>query len=194
MQPSEALKHSITNWDDETIGILTQNLLYQIFSDQVSIYMDCLEALPTNQYSDLKKIFPGKAGRTLRRTALQIPGMQSLAVLSAKRKIRSWIVFSAEAFRYVCDDRSLAKHAPDRIVKALDKYDAEQNDLAFWSDLSDLKRKVIMDGLELKVYLALIARRKNWKNFEGKYYFTAILDRIFAQIEKRAGGYMGDTR
>jgi len=54
--------------------------------------MDCLESLLTNQYSDLKKIFAGEAGRAYRRTALQIPGMVVLADLSAKNNIKSWIV------------------------------------------------------------------------------------------------------
>jgi len=42
MQPSDILKRSISNWDDETIGILEGNLLYQTFSDKISIYLDCL--------------------------------------------------------------------------------------------------------------------------------------------------------
>jgi hypothetical protein len=155
------LKRAISNWDDETIAILAKNLLYQTFSNRLSIYLDCLESLPTNQYSDLKKIFQGKDGRYLRRTALQIPGMAALAELSAKSDIKSWIVFSAEVFRYICDDRNLAKYAPDRIVNALDTYHSEQDDSYSWSDLSYLKRKVVIDGLEIDVYLALIARRKN---------------------------------
>ncbi len=110
MQPSEVLKRAISNWDDETIAILAQNLLHQTFSDRISIYLDCLESLPTNQYSDLKKIFPGEEGRELRRTALQIPGMEALAELSAKSEINSWIVFSAEAFRYICDDRNHSRN------------------------------------------------------------------------------------
>ena len=36
MHPSEVLMHNVTNWDDETIEILTQNLLYQTFSDKIS--------------------------------------------------------------------------------------------------------------------------------------------------------------
>ena len=185
MQPSDALMRSISSWDDETIGILKQNLLYQTFSDKISIYLDCLESLPTNQYSDLNKIYPGEAGKELRRTTLQIPGLASLSDLSAKNNIKSWIVFSAEAFRYICDDRTLAKHAPDRIPKAFDQYNAEQDDRYFWSDLSDLKRKVVINDLEIDVYLALIARRKNWKNEAGEYYFTAMLDKIFSQIERQ---------
>jgi hypothetical protein len=31
-----------------------------------------------------------------------------------------WAVCSAEAYRYICDDRNLAKNAPDRIVKVVD--------------------------------------------------------------------------
>ena len=189
MQPSEPLKHAISNWDDETIGLLTQNLLYQTFSDKISIYMDCLESLPTNQYNDLKKIFPGEEGRELRSTALQIPGAAALADLSAKNNIQSWIVYSAEAFRYICDEKSLGNNAPDRIVEALNKYYAEQDDRSFWSELSDLKRKVVINGLEIDVNLALIARRKNWKNKSGEYYFTAMLDGILSQILKQ-GGYL----
>jgi len=36
LQPSEELKRSIANWDDETIGVLTQNLLYETSSDKIS--------------------------------------------------------------------------------------------------------------------------------------------------------------
>ena len=147
--------------------------------------MDCLESLPTNQYKDLNKIFPGEEARELRRTTLQFPGMEALADLSAKNDIKSWIVFSVEAFRYICDDSTLAKNAPDRIVEALDVYHSEQDDSCFWSDLSDLRRKKDVNGLDIDVYLALIARRKNWKNKSGKYYFTAMLDRIFSQIQDR---------
>jgi len=144
--------------------------------------MDCLESLPTNQYSDLNKIFPGVAGRELRRTSLQIPGIAALADLSAKSDIKSRIVFSAETFRYFGADRTLAKNAPDRIVKALDTYQSEKDDSYFWLDLSDLKRKVVINDLKITVYLSLIARRKNWKNKAGEYCFTAMLDRIFSEI------------
>ena len=147
--------------------------------------MDCLESLPTNQYSDLNKIFPGEEARELRKTALQIPGIQALADLSAKNDIKSWIVFSAEAFRYICGDRTLAINAPDRIVEALDSSNSDPGDRDFWVELSDLRRKVDINGLEIDVYLALIARRKNWKNKAGKCYFTAMLDRIFSQIQDR---------
>ena len=71
--------------------------------------------------------------------------------------------------------------------KALYKYYAEQDDRYFWSDLSDLNRKVVTNDLDITVYLALIARRKNWKNEVGEYYFTAMLDKIFSQIERQAG-------
>jgi hypothetical protein len=88
MHPSDILKRSISNWNDETIEILAHNLLYQTCSDKISIYLDCLESLPTNQYNDLKKIFPRKAGSELRRTTLQIPGMEALSELSANRNIK----------------------------------------------------------------------------------------------------------
>ena len=111
--------------------------------------------------------------------------MQALTDLSAKNDIKSWIVFSAEAFRYICDDRTLAINAPDRIVKALDTYHSEHDNSHFWSELSDLRRNVVINDLEIDVYLALIARRKNWKDKAGKYYFTDMLDRIFSQIQDR---------
>jgi hypothetical protein len=68
----------------------------------------------------LKKILTSKEGWELWRTALQIPGMVALVDLSAKNIIKSWAVFSAEAYRYFCDDRILAKNSPEMIVKAVD--------------------------------------------------------------------------
>ena len=182
MYSNDVLLRSISNWNDETIEILAHNLLYQDCSDKISLYFDCLESLPTNQYNDLKKLFPKNVGKELRRTSLQIPGMENLSNLSTKCSIKSWIVFSAEAFRYICQDKTLAKYAPDRIISALDNNVADQDDQELWSDLCDLKRKVIINDIEITVYLSLIARRKNWRNKTGKHYFTVMLDKIITQI------------
>jgi hypothetical protein len=96
-------------------------------------------------------------------------------------------VFSVEAFRYICKDRTLAKYAPDRIVKALDVNCSDKDDRHLWSDLSDLKRRVVINDLEITVYLSLIARRKNWKNKLGKHFFTVMLDKIISQIVIQEG-------
>lgn len=63
MQPNKKLMKCVPNWKHETIKILTENLLSSTYSDQVSLYFDCLESLPTNQYSDLKKSLPKKQAR-----------------------------------------------------------------------------------------------------------------------------------
>lgn len=185
MQPNKKLMKSVSNWNHETINILTENLLASTYSDQVSLYFDCLESLPTNQYSDLKKIFNQKAGKELRKNTLQIPSMENLFKVSIKHNINSWIVFSAEAYRYICMDKTLAKNAPDRIIQTIDENLLEKDDEHFWEKLHDLKSTVLINNREITVYLSLIARRKNWKNKIGEYYFTVMLDKIFSKIKEQ---------
>jgi len=185
MQPNDELMESVSNWNRETIEMLNKNLLSSTYSDQVSLYFDCLESLPTNQYIDLKKIFNKKVGKELRKNTLQIPGMKNLFKVSSEHDINSWIVFSAEAYRYICEDKTLAKNAPDRIIQAIDENLLEKDDEKFWEKLHDLKKTKLINNREITVYLTLIARRKYWKNKMGEYYFTVMLDKIFTKINER---------
>jgi hypothetical protein len=184
MQPNKKLRQSVSNWGHETIDILRENLLTSTYSNKVSLYFDCLESMPTNQYSDLKKIFTKEEGKELRKNTLQIPGMENLIKVSNEHNINSWIVFSAEAYRHICKDKTLAKSAPDRIIKAIDENVLDKNDEKFWVKLHDLKNYILMDNKKITVYLTLIARRKNWKNKLGEYYFTVMLYKIFSKINE----------
>lgn len=82
-------------------------------------------------------------------------------------------------------NKTLAKNAPDRIIKAIDENLLEKDDEHFWEKLHDLKSTVLINNREITVYLSLIARRKNWKNKIGEHYFTIMLDKIFSKIEEQ---------
>jgi hypothetical protein len=151
-------------------------------SDRLKLFFDCLEALPTNQYSDLNKLFPGKNGRALRRRVLQDSGFRNLIQVSEQKNINSWVVFSAEAYRIVVGDRSAAKDAPNRICSAIDHYFSDHDKSRFWDSLADLRTTVNYEAHSFRVYLSLIARHKYRKAENGERYFTVMLDRILEEI------------
>ena len=182
MQPSRDLIDSISHWSSSTIDTLSTNLLHPTYSNQVTLFFDCLESLPTNQYNDLKKIFRKKEGNELRNKILQKPGVEHLIDISKKNHINTWIIFSAEAYRYIVGSSTVAKYAPTRIKNAIDKYQIEGDIKRFWLYLHDLKETVVINGFEISVYLTLIARRKNDMAPDGKRYFTLMLDQIFSDI------------
>lgn len=182
MNPPEKLKKTITSWTSSSPNILSEYLLKGEYSDKIMLFFDCLEALPTNQYSDLKKLFSGKEGRKLRKQALQNPGYKNIIGISQRNYIKSWIVFSAEAYRYIVGEKDIAKYAPDRICKAIDDYTINKNTNIFWESLKDLKKKIRHNTYEVTVYLSLIARRKNWEARNGEKYFTIMLNQIFDHI------------
>ena len=184
MQPSKKLKDSIAQWSNNTINTLSTSLLNPTYSDQITLFFDCLESLPTDQYKDLKKIFPRRKGRELRKQTLQNPGIEHLYSISHKNNITTWVVFSAEAYRNVIGVNNIAKYAPKRIRSAIDQYALEQDTDQFWQSLNDLKSTLVINDIEITVYLSLIARRKNDKTPDGKRYFTLMLDQIFQDITK----------
>lgn len=185
----DAVWHAIANWDDTTPEVLSEYLINCVYSSQVQLYFDCLEALPTNQYSDLKKLFRDKSGRALRKQTLQDPGFQNLIEVSNQNNISSWIVFSAEAYRRIIEKSSItedastiAKNAPNRICKAIDDYLFERDGTAFWHCLGDLRTRIDYEGHSIAVYLSLIARGKHWKADGGENYFTLMIDQILRDI------------
>jgi hypothetical protein len=182
MQPPEELWDSILKWSNNTINILSNHLLDPDYSDKITLFFDCLESLPTNQYLDLNKIFRKKKGRELRRRILQDPGVDHLYNVSHKNNITSWIVFSAQAYRNIVGREDVAKIAPKRIRSAIDQYQTQKDKEIFWKILEDLRIKIAINGQQIKVYLALIARRKNDKAKNGERYFTLMLDQIFKDI------------
>ena len=182
MNPPQNLMEAITNWTDSSPHTLSDYLLKGGYSDKFILFFDCLEELPTNQYADLKKIFHGKIGRNLRKQELQIPGYQNIINISKKHQIKSWIIFSSEAYRYVARDRKIARHAPKRICHAIDDYISNGDKKKFWISLNDLKSTINYDNYEITVYLSLIARRKNWQAQNGEKYFTIMLNQIFDHI------------
>jgi len=184
MHPSNELIDSISQWSSDTIGTLSANLLNPTYSDEITLFFDCLESLPTNQYSDLGKIFKNKKGKALRKKTLQDPGIEHLYKISKKNNITSWVVFSAEAYRNIIGEKNIAKYAPKRIRNAIDKYHLEQDNDLFWQTLNDLRSSFVINDLEITVYLSLIARRKNDKTTDGRRYFTLMLDQIFQDIAK----------
>jgi len=164
---------------------LSINLLNPNYSDKITLFFDCLESLPTNQYLDLNKIFPKKKGKELRKNILQNPGIEHLQCISKKNNITSWIVFSAEAYRKIVGRKNIAKYAPKRIRSAIDRYHLEKDSTNVWKMLNDLRHTTIINGSEITVYLSLIARRKNDKTPDGKRYFTLMLDQIFQDIARQ---------
>lgn len=184
MQPSRKLADSIAHWSNSTIDTLSTNLLNPAYSDQITLFFDCLESLPTNQYIDLKKIFLKKKGKELRKNILQNPGFEHLYEISKKNNIASWVVFSAEAYRNIIGLSNIAKYAPKRIRGAIDQYHLEKDSENFWHSLNDLKKTVMIKDTKVTVYLSLIARRKNDKTPDGERYFTLMLDQIFKDIIK----------
>ncbi len=184
MQPSKKLSDSISHWSSGTIDTLSINLLHPAYSDQITLFFDCLESLPTNQYIDLKKIFRKKQGRELRKNILQNPGIEHLLKISKKNNIASWVLFSAEAYRNIIGSSKIAKYAPQRIRNAIDQYHLTKDSEHFWQSLNDLKKTVIIKDTKITVYLSLIARHKNDKTPNGKRYFTLMLDQIINDITK----------
>jgi hypothetical protein len=146
------------------------------------LFFDCLESLPTNQYLDLNKIFSKRQGRELRKNILLSPGIEHLYRVSFKNNINSWIVFSAQAYRNLVGDRSVAKKAPERILNAIDQYLIHKDIELFWKMLEDLKTVILIKDREITLYLTLIARRKNDKTSSGERYFTLMLDQIIQDI------------
>ena len=185
MRPQKELLNSVSHWSNETINILSNCLLYPEYSDKITLFFDCLEPLPTNQFLDLNIIFSGKKGRELRKTSSQDPGIEHLHCISKINKITSWVVFSVQAYRNILGDKDIAKHAPKKIKSALDQYQLTKNTSQFWQLLKDLKRPLKINDLEITVYLALIARRKNDLTSNGERYFTLMLDQIFQDITKQ---------
>lgn len=184
MHPSKELLDSISQWSSDTIKTLSANLLNPTYSDKISLFFDCLESLPTNQYVDLKKIFKNKKGKELRKNTLQNPGIEHLYRISKENNITSWVVFSAEAYRNIVRKKNIAKYAPKRIHNAIDQFQLEKDNELFWQRLKDLRSTFVINDLEITVYLSLIARRKNDKTTDGKRYFTLMLDKIFQDIAK----------
>ncbi len=184
MHPSKELLDSISQWSSDTIETLSANLLNPTYSDKISLFFDCLESLPTNQYIDLKKIFKNKKGKELRKNTLQNPGIEHLYRISKENNITSWVVFSAEAYRNIVREKNIAKYAPKRIRNAIDQFQLEKDNDLFWQTLNDLRSTFVINDLEITVYLSLIARRKNDKTTDGKRYFTLMLDKIFQDIAK----------
>ena len=183
LTPSHQLKKAIYEWSDDTIEILTQNLLSPTYSDQITLFFDCLEALPTNMNSDLATLFPN-IGKTkgFRKKFLQVSGKEQLDITSEQKDINSWIVFSVEAYRNIVENKNIGKDAPERIPKAIDDYLTSHENKLFWNELSDLKSTINVRGKKITVYLSLIARFKHSKTETGNYYFTAMLDQIFSDI------------
>lgn len=182
----DKIKEAITNWDSKTPEILSECLLSCDYSGRPRLFFDCLEALPTNQYGDLKKLFSRKSGQALRKQALQNPGFQNLVEVSQQNNIKSWIVFSAEVYRYLVGEINTAKNAPNRICKAIDDCLENNDTLKFWDSLKDLKRTIQYETCSITVYLALIARCKDWKTKNGEKYFTIMLNQILDDILKGA--------
>ena len=178
----EDIKDSIINWDSSAPEVLSECLLNCKYSDGLRIFFDCLEALPTNQYMDLKKLFPGKPGQALRKQVLQNPGFQNLVDVSRQNDICAWIVFSSEAYRYLVREIDTVKNAPERICRAIDDYHEDNDKFNFWDSLKDLKRTMEYGTYTVTVYLTLIARRKNWNAKNGEKYFTVMLDQILDDI------------
>ena len=172
MNPSENLMNAISNWKNDPPKILIEFLLNGGYSDKFILFFDCLEELPTNQYSDLKKLFSGEIGRNLRKQVLQNPGLGNLVQISKRHQIKSWIVFSAEAYRYIVGKKNIAKYAPKRICNSINTYISKKDINEYWKSLKDLKCKISLNNYEITVYLSLIARCKNWKTQNGQRYFT----------------------
>jgi hypothetical protein len=180
---TEEIDCAINNkWTNKTPDLLSECLLSCSYESRFSLFFDCLESLPTNQYGDLIKLFPKKNGRALRKQALQEPGFQNLIEISQQNNIKSWIVFSAEAYRYLVGKKDIAKNAPNRICSAIDDYLVKRDTIKFWDSLEDLKRTIQYEKKSITIYLSLIARRKNWKAENGEKYFTVMLNQIFGHI------------
>ena len=182
INPPEKIKKAINNWTSSTPEILSDCLLKGEYDSKFRLFFDCLESLPTNQYGDLKKLFQSKKGRTLRQSLLRAPGRQNLIEISQQNNIRTWIAFSVEAYRYLVGEKDIAKNAPNRICQSVDGYLEDGDTLKFWDSLKDLKRTIQHGTDFITVYLALIARRKDWKTKNGERYFTIMLNQIFDHI------------
>jgi hypothetical protein len=183
LHPDQQLKKAIYEWSDDTIGILTQDLLSPTYSEQITLFFDCLEALPTNMYSHLATLIPN-IGKTkgFRKKVLQVSGKEQLATISEQHNITSWIVFSVKAYRNIVGEDNIGKYAPKRIPKAIDDYLLNQDSRLFWDQLSDLKSTITVRGKKISVYLSLIARSKEHTASTGEYYFTVMLDQIMNDI------------
>jgi hypothetical protein len=182
INPPEKIKKAIKNWTSTTPEILSDCLLKGEYDSKFRLFFDCLESLPTNQYGDLKNLFQSKKGRTLRQSVLQAPGRQNIIEISQQNNIRTWIAFSVEAYRYLVGEKDIAKNAPNRICQAVDGYLEDGDTLKFWDSLKDLKSTIQHGTDSITVYLALIARRKDWKTKNGERYFTIMLNQIFDHI------------
>jgi len=182
MQPQKELLQSTSHWSNNTIDILSNHLLYPEYSQKITLFFDCLEPLPTNQYLDLNKIFTKKKGKQLRKKVSQDPGIEHLHSISKLNNITSWVVFSAQAYRNIVGEKHIAKNAPERIRSAIDQYQVTKNRATFWKMLNDLKSTIKINDLEIAVYLTLIARRKHDLTSNGERYFTLMLDQIFQDI------------
>ena len=182
MSPPDQIRNAIANWDSTTPEVLSECLMNCAYSRKVKLFFDCLEALPTNQYSHLNKLFQGERGRALRKQALRDPGFQNLVAVSKQNNISSWIVFSAEAYRRIIGERSIAKAAPTKICKAIDGYRSDHDSSRFWDSLGDMRKTINYETRPIKVYLSLIARYKYRKTENGEKYFTIMLNQILEDI------------
>jgi hypothetical protein len=183
LNPNPEMKKAIYEWSDDTIRILTQHLLAPTYSKYITLFFDCLEALPTNQYLDLGTLIPNIGDtRGFRRQILQTPGKEQLTKISEQNNINSWIVFSVEAYRNIVGDNNIGKYAPERIPASIDNYIENHDNKLFWDQLSDLKHTITVRDKKITVYLSLIARYKELRTPKGGYYFTVMLDQIFNDI------------
>ncbi|MBT9141413.1 MAG: hypothetical protein DDT30_02005 [Dehalococcoidia bacterium] len=179
---TEEIDCAVKNWMDKTPDLLSECLLSCSYDSRFRLFFDCLESLPTNQYGDLKKIFKGKRGRELRETMLQRPGRNNLFEVSMRNNITAWVLFSVEAYRCIIGEKDIAKYAPRTISLAINRYLVDGDSPQFWDSLKDLKREIQYNSRTITVYLALIARYKNWKAENGEYYFTIMINQILDSI------------
>jgi hypothetical protein len=177
-----SLNAAIDHWTEDSPQLLARHLFDGDYSSNLLLHLDCLEPLPTNQYADLNRLFPGPAGRKLRQNLLYTPGLRRLASLSRTSRCHHWLVFSVQAFRKLSGDPNAAKNAPRRICRALDQWLESGDTARFWDTLADTRATLDLGGQPAHLHLPLIARAKHWQAKNSQRYFTLMLDRIFEAI------------
>ena len=182
IKATEEIDFAIKKWTAKTPELLSESLLSCSYNSCFSLFFDCVESLPTNQYGDLKKIFKGKRKEELRENILYKPGIENLFEVSMKNHIKFWVVFSVVAYRKIIGKKGIAKYAPKRIPLAIDRYLEDGNSVKFWDSLKDLKKQIQHNGRTITVYLGLIARYKNSIARNGERYFTIMINQILDNI------------
>ncbi|MQY56206.1 MAG: hypothetical protein GH152_03115 [Dehalococcoidia bacterium] len=182
--PADA-KINLEWWDKLTPKLLGQSVLEGKYKGDFLLYFHCLWPLPTNQVSDLKRLF---ATKPLLWGKIKEDGLEELGELIKHEQIKYIVVFTGEIFHLITRaNKADHKGRRDLIKCAVIDFLKDGDIEKYWKRLSFCHAKAKFSN-DVDVYLALDTRSKNVGKGMKKRYFTWVLDMILKRILETKGG------